>query len=156
MMNKYFPDEEIQIDDLYFMCYMVERVARNIHQKNKYVVNTIGKDNLYHLISCANVLHCENPLKVEHDWIEEYQLSESDFDISKVNPELVSNIPSPLDMGAVYQRLIIDTLTSKEDYIDGMLRVYNNPICEVIDNYNCSAYYEPSYVVARAYLNGGF
>jgi hypothetical protein len=93
---------------------------------------------------------------VEHDWIEEYQLSESDFDISKVNPELVSNIPSPLDMGAVYQRLIIDTLTSKEDYIDGMLRVYNNPICEVIDNYNCSAYYEPSYVVARAYLNGGF
>jgi hypothetical protein len=59
-------------------------------------------------------------------------------------------------MGAVYQRLIIDTLTSKEDYIDGMLRVYNNPICEVIDNYNCSAYYEPSYVVARAYLNGGF
>jgi hypothetical protein len=135
---------------------MVERVARSIHQKNKYVVNTIGKDNLYHLISCANVLHCENPLKVEHDWIEEYQLSESDFDISKVNPELVSNIPSPLDMGAVYQRLIIDTLTSKEDYIDGMLRVYNNPICEVIDNYNCSAYYEPSYVVARAYLNGGF
>jgi hypothetical protein len=156
MMNKYFPDEEIQIDDLYFICYMVERVARSIHQKNKYVVNTIGKDNLYHLISCANVLHCENPLKVEHDWIEEYQLSESDFDISKVNPELVSNIPSPLDMGAVYQRLIIDTLTSKEDYIDGMLRVYNNPICEVIDNYNCSAYYEPSYVVARAYLNGGF
>lgn len=23
-------------------------------------------------------------------------------------------------------------------------------------NYNCSAYYEPSYVIARAYYNGGF
>ena len=38
--------------------------------KNKYVVNTIGRDGLYHLISCANVLHCENPLKVEEDWID--------------------------------------------------------------------------------------
>ena len=27
---------------------------------------------------------------------------------------------------------------------------------KVIDNYDCSAYYEPSYVIARAYQNGGF
>ena len=27
MKNKYFPDEEIQINDLHFMCYMIERVA---------------------------------------------------------------------------------------------------------------------------------
>jgi hypothetical protein len=156
MKNKYFPEEEIEINDLYFMCYMIERVARMLHQHNKYVVNKIGKDDLYHLISCANVLHCENPLKVENDWIEEYELSKGDFDISIVNPDLVTNIPSALDMGKVYQRLITDTLTSKEDYVDGIVRVYNDPICEVIDNYNCSAYYEPSYVIARAYLDGGF
>jgi hypothetical protein len=156
MKNKYFPEEEIEINDLYFMCYMIERVARMLHQHNKYVVNKIGKDDLYHLISCANVLHCENPLKVENDWIEEYELSKGDFDISIVNPDLVTNIPSALDMGKVYQRMITDTLTSKEDYVDGIVRVYNDPICEVIDNYNCSAYYEPSYVIARAYLAGGF
>ena len=28
MTNKYFPDEEIQTNDLYFICYMIERVAR--------------------------------------------------------------------------------------------------------------------------------
>jgi hypothetical protein len=156
MKNKYFPEEDIEINDLYFMCYMVERVARTLHQHNKYVVNKIGKEALYHLISCANVLHCENPLKLEHDWIEEYQLTESNFDISSVDPDLVTNIPSALDMGAVYQRLIRDTLTSKEDYVDGMIRIYNDPICDVIDNYNCSAYYEPSYVIARAYMDGGF
>jgi hypothetical protein len=135
---------------------MVERVARTLHQHNKYVVNKIGKDELYHLISCAGVLHCENPLKVEHNWIREYQLMEGDFDITIVDPDLVTNIPSALDMGEVYQRLIIDTLKSKEDYVDGMIRIYNDPICEVIDNYNCSAYYEPSYVIARAYLDGSF
>ncbi len=71
MKNKYFPDEDIDMDmdDLCFVCYMIERVARQIKQKNKYVVNTIGRDGLYHLLSCANVLHCENPLKVEADCI---------------------------------------------------------------------------------------
>ena len=55
-----------------------------------------------------------------------------------------------------YQRLISDTLQPGEDYVDGIIRVYNDDICEVIDNYNSSAFYEPSYVIARAYQNGGF
>ena len=156
MKNKYFPDEDIEIDDLYFICYMIERVARHIRQKNKYVVNTIGKEELYHLISCANVLHCENPLKVEDDWIRDYDLKEGSYDITAVDKEMAAIIPTPRDMGEVYQRLIVDTMSSKEDYVDGILRVYNDPICEVIDNYNCSAFYEPSYVIARAYQNGGF
>lgn len=156
MKNIYFPDEEIEVNDLYFICYMIERVARHIHQKNKYVVNTIGKEELYHLISVANVLHCENPLKVENDWIEEYNLQSGDYDITQVDHELVRSIPTPLEIGEVYQRLIIDTLTTQEDYVDGIIRVYNDSICDVIDNYNCSAYYEPSYVVARAYQAGGF
>ena len=156
MKNKYFPDEDIKINDLYFICYMIERVARHIKQKNKYVVNTIGKDELYHLISCAEVLHCENPLKIEADWINNYELENGDYDITIVDTELAAIIPTPLDMGAVYQRLIINTLSSKEDYVDGIIRVYNDDICDVIDNYNCSAFYEPSYVIARAYQNGGF
>lgn len=41
------------------------------------------------------------------------------------------------------------------NYVEGIIRVYNNDICEVID-YNGSAFYEPSYVVARAYQAGGF
>ena len=156
MKNKYFPDEDIQSDDLYFVCYMIERVARHIKQRNKYVVNTIGKDELYHLLSCANVLHCENPLKVENDWINDYNLVEGSFDITSVDKELASIIPSSLDMGAVYRRLIEDTMSSKENYVDGIIRVHNKDICDVIDNYNCSAFYLPSYVIARAYQNGGF
>ena len=103
MKNKYFPEEDIGKNALFFVCYVIERVARHIHQRNRYVVNAIGKAGLYHLLSVANVLHAENPLKVEDDWIKEYNLKSSDF-----------------------------------------------------DNYNCSAFYEPSYVIARAYQAGGF
>ena len=46
MTNIYFPDEKIKKDDLFFICYMIERVARRLHQKNKYIVNQIGKKNL--------------------------------------------------------------------------------------------------------------
>lgn len=156
MTNIYFPDEEIKRNDLYFVCYMIERVARRIKQKNSYVVNVIGKKGLEHLLSVANVLHSENPLDVEDEWIEEYSLVQGNFDITLVNKELVKEIPSATQMGKVYHRLIIDTIQPKEDYAEGILRVYNDDICEVIDNYNCSAYYEPSYVIARAYQVGGF
>ena len=156
MKNRYFKDEDVELDDLYFMCYMIERVARQIHQRNRYVVNKIGRESLYHLISVAGVLHSENPLKVESEWIEEYGLEKSDFDITKVDHDLAEHIPTPLEMGDVYKRLIRDTMNSQEDYVDGMIRVYNDEICEVIDNYNCSAFYEPSYVIARAYQSGGF
>ncbi len=59
-------------------------------------------------------------------------------------------------MGKVYCRLILDTMQLDEDYADGIIRVYSSGICRTIDDYNASAYCEPSYVIARAYLNGGF
>lgn len=156
MTNIYFENEKITENDLYFICYMVERVARKIHQRNKYVVNKIGKNELEHLISVANVLHCENPLKIESEWIDEYKLEMGNFNILDVDKDLVNNIPRETQMGKVYMRLITDTLKNDEDYVDGIIRVYNDPICEIIDNYNSSAYYEPSYVIAKAYNEGGF
>ena len=156
MTNIYFPDEEIKKNDVYFICYMIERVARKLHQRNKYVVNKIGKGQLEHLISVANVLHAENPLAVEDDWIEEYNLAKGNVDVTAVDSELVTTIPSTTQMGKVYQRLIYDTMQPGESEVEGIIRVYNDEICDVIDNYNCSAYYEPSYVIARAYQNGGY
>lgn len=43
-----------------------------------------------------------------------------------------------------------------EDYVANRISKKDDDICETIDNYNCSAYYEPSYVIARAYNDGGF
>lgn len=156
MTNLYFKDEKITKNDVYFVCYMVERVARRLHQHNSYVVNKIGKNNLEHLLSVANVLHCKNPLDVEDEWICEYKLESGTFDIKDVNENLVNVLPRETQIGKVYQRLICDTLEKGESEAEAIIRVYNNPICNVIDNYNTSAFYEPSYVIKEAYLNGGF
>ena len=156
MINVFFPDEEVKEDDLYFMCYMIERVARTLHVRNKDVVNAIGYDELARNISLASVLHSENPLKVVEDCINEYNLKKGNFDILDVDRELVDKPPTETQIGKVYKRLILNTLESNEDYIQGLIRVYNSPICETIDNYNCSAYYEPTPIIVRSYYSGGF
>ena len=156
MRNVFFPDEEISKDDVYFVCYMIERIARHLKQPKKYVANAMGHDELAKKLSLADTLHSENPLAVEADWIDEYCLKSGEYDVAKVDPELCQTIPTATQIGKVYKRLIIDTLQLDEDYADAMLRVYNNPICEVLDNYNTSAYYEPSPYIARSYYTGSF
>ena len=156
MTNVFFSDELITENDLYFLCYMIERIARKIKQKNSYVVNKIPAKEWIRLISLANVLHCDNPLKVEEEWIEDYGLECGAYDIQDVNSELVTTVPTETQMGKVYTRLIVDTLQPEENYVDALIRVYNHELCEKIDDYNCGAYYEPSYVIARAYNEGGF
>ena len=68
MINKYF-DEPIEENDLFYICFLIEKVSRHLHQRNQYVVNQLGYDNLYHLISVANVLHSENSDQVFYDVI---------------------------------------------------------------------------------------
>lgn len=155
MINQYFPDEQISFNDLYFVCYMIERVARRLKQRNKYVVSRLGQEGLYRQLSLAQANHCLNPEQVEHEWIEEYNMQNGDFDITKIDPLLTDKVPSSTQMGKVYARLI-DSVNFTDDLRVSIVNVYNSPICEVIDNYNTSAYYEPSYVQTRAHLNGGF
>ncbi len=45
------------------------------------------------------------------------------------------------------QLSIADTLHSEDPW---------QVVDDWIDNYNCSAYYEPSYFMARSYFAGGF
>lgn len=156
MMNISFNDEEIKEDDLYFTCYIIERIARTLHVRNKEVANAIGYDELVKKISLANVLHSENPLKVVDDWIKEYNLKEGSFYILDVDKKLVENPPRETQMGKVYKRLILNTLEPSEDYVQGLIRVYNSEVCNSIDNYNISAYYEPTPTIVRSYYNLSF
>ena len=154
--NIFFSDREITYDDLKFVCYMIERTARHIKQPNAYVVDIIGKQELLRNLSLADVLHCENPDDIVDRWIEDYQLKEGNTEILHVDKTLTPTPPTPIQMGKVYARLILSTLLSTEDMGDAIIRIYHSPICQKLDDYNCSAYYEPSYVITRAYNQGNF
>lgn len=156
MKNIFFPDEDLTENDLYFVCYMIEKVSRQIKQPNGYTVNKMGYTELAKKLSSANVLHSQNPLQTAYEWIDEFSLTNGSFDVSAVDPKYCSQIPTETQMGKVYKRLILNTMRVGEDYAQAIIRVYNNDICKTFDNYNCSAYYEPSPYIARSYFEGGF
>ena len=156
MKNIFFPERDISFDDIKFVCYMIERTARTIKQPNAYVVDHIGKEELNRNLSLADVLHCESPDDVSDRWIVEYQLERGTTDVLDVDKTLTPNPPTAIQMGKVYARLIQTTLLSQENIGDRISKVYHSPICQKLDNYNCSAYYEPSDFIARAYYQGDF
>lgn len=155
MNNKYFPNQALTFNDLYFVCYMIERVARTIHQRNRYVVERMGYEGLLHELSIAETNHCLNPEQVVSDWIETYHWEQGGTDITVVDSRYTDKVPTETQMGKVYARLIL-SVTQTDDIPATIMQVYSSPICDVIDNYNTGAYYEPSYVQTRAYINGGF
>lgn len=154
--NIYFPEREITFDDLKFVCYMIERTARRIKQPNAYVVDHIGKDELMRNLSLADVLHSENPDDIADRWEKEYHLEKGTTDVLNVDKELTLTPPTAIQMGKVYARLILSVLNSSDNVAEKLSEVYHSPICKQIDNYNCSAFYEPSYVITRAYNQGNF
>lgn len=156
MSNIYFPDEEITFNDLYFVCYMIERVARSIKQRNRYVVEQIGSDGLARQLSIAATNHCLNPEQVVSNWKEEYHLTEGQTDVTVIDAEYTDKVPTELQMGKVYARLIDSVSKQGQNLVSAIQNVYASSICDTIDNYNSSAYYEPSYILTRAYHNGAF
>ena len=156
MSNKDFPQENITENDLFYVCYMIERLARKLNQPKSYVVTTLGEKELHRLLTLASVLHSENPLKVEDELIAHFNLKKGIYNVYAVRPELNVHVPSSTQMGKVYKRLILNTLKNDENWIQAMIRIYNSPICKTLDNYNTSAFYEPAPVIAQAFLNGGF
>lgn len=155
MKNIYFPEEDITYNDLFFVCYMIERVARHIKQRNKYVVQKLGKKGLERQLSIAESLHCLNPEKVVSDWVEEFKLERGVFDVTKIDSRFTDRYPSETQMGKIYARLV-SSIATDGNWVEGVQNVYASPICDVIDNYNASAYYEPSYVQVQAFYKGEF
>lgn len=156
MSNIYFPEEQIGFNELYFVCYMIERTARHIKQRNRYVVEQIGQEGLARQLSIANTIHSLNPEQVVDDWMKEYHLNSGTYDVTKVDSRFTDKVPADTQMGKVYARLIQSVASDNESLTSTIQRVYASPICDAIDNYNSSAYYEPSYVQTRAFYAGAF
>ena len=158
MYKLYSPDEKIEFNDVYFICFMIERVARKQHLQNFEVLRYIAKEELHRLLSLADVLHCDNFDKTADEWIKEYNIPQGNYHFDDVDPELDVHIPSDKRIGKVFAKLIIGVTenTIADDLLGSFYNVYNNPITEKINNYNCSAFYEPSFVQLRAYYNQQF
>ena len=132
-------------NDLFFICGLIDYIARKTKNTRSYVVNQLGKKRLEKIYDLADVYHCDNIDQVSDDFIEESNIQNGTFD--NVG-DCGYSIPSHWDIGKVYKRLIKQVAQDKEiPIIDALIIVYNSFISPKIDDYNSSVYYEnPSYI----------
>ena len=131
-------------DDLFYVCSMIEFVARKTHNKCKDIVMKLSDKALLHQLKAASVNHCLSFEQVCDEWIEDYAISEGTFDnIATCR----YTVPSVTSIGRVYQTLILAVMEKSEDVIEVIRRVYSSFISDEISNFNSSVYYSnPDYI----------
>lgn len=138
-------------DDLFFVCSMIEYVARKTHNKTKDIVRKLSDKALLHQLKAANVNHCLSFEQVCDEWIEEYGISEGSFDnITACR----YNVPSVTAIGRVYQSLILDVVELYENIVEAIRHVFNSFISEEISDFNSNVYYSNPDYIKCSYVAG--
>lgn len=131
-------------DDLFYVCSMIEFVARETHNKTKDVVAKLSDKALAHQLKSACVNHCLSFEQVCDEWIEEYGISDGNFDNITTCRYVV---PSVTSIGRVYQTLILDVMELYENVVEAIKKVYSSFISEEISDFNSNVYYSnPDYI----------
>lgn len=131
-------------NDLFFVCGLIEYIARKTKNTKKYVIQKLGKEKIQKIYNLAEVYHSENIEKVSDELIEETKIEMGTYDTIIL---CKYRVPTYWEIGKVYRNLIIMVNSNEEEYINTLFEVLSSWIIEKIDNYNSSMYYEnPSYI----------
>ena len=136
-------------NDLFYVCSLLEYIARKTNNKKKYIVEHIGKERINKLFNLAEIYHSENIDKVSDEIIKVSNIEKGNY---KLN--LIEDKPTFWDIGRVYQRLIIMIDDNKETFINNLLKVMNSWIIEKIDDYKSNLYYENPGYIYECYMEG--
>lgn len=130
-------------DDIYYVCTMIEYVARLTDNHRKDVVKKISRKDMEHQIKVAEVNHCLSYEQVADEWIEQYKIEKGDFNTVK---DCRYEIPSVNAIGRVYQQLVIET-TKENEEAQTIIDVFSSFISDEISNFNSNVYYStPDYL----------
>lgn len=109
---------------LFFVCGLIDYIARKTKNKRTDIVNWLGKDRLQKIYDLADVYHCDNIDRVCEDFIEEAKIPDGIFDNVA---DCRYAIPSHWDIAKVYKRLIKQVAQEKQiGIVDALIKVYNS------------------------------
>ncbi|MCL1990453.1 MAG: hypothetical protein FWG67_06130 [Defluviitaleaceae bacterium] len=144
--------EEKSSNDLFYVCSLIDYIARKTKNHRKDVVNALGKEKIQKLYDLADVYHSDSIDKVSDDFIKDVNLTNGNFDNVGA---CMYGIPTHWDIGKVYKRLILGIAREKNiDLIDALFLAYHSFVSEKIDDYNSSFYYEHSGNILISFLEG--
>ena len=144
--------EDSKANDLFYTCSLIDYIARKTKNKRSTACNAIGRASVSKIYELADVYHSDNIDRVADDFIEAAGIKQGSFDCEGSARYAV---PSYWDIGKVFKRLILGIAKEKKmDIIDALFEAYNSFVCEKIEDFNSSFYYDAPQNILNAYLTG--
>lgn len=135
--------DEKRKDDIYYVCTMIEFVARTTNNRRRDVVARLSNQNIEHQLKVAEVNHCLSLEQVADEWIEQYKIPTGSFNTVE---ECRYEVPSVTAIGRVYQQLVLATAKAGEE-VQTIKDVFSSFISDEISDFNSSVYYSnPDYL----------
>ena len=137
-------------DDIFNVCTLIEYIARETRNHRKDIIAYFDKDDLSRQLRLAEVNHSLSFEQVSDELIEEYNISNGNFDTVA---ECKYTVPSITSIGRVYQMLVL--AVCKDDNVEqAMIDVFSSFISDEISDFNSNVYYSNPDYLRCSYLNG--
>lgn len=134
---------EKERNDYFYVCALIEYIARETQNHRGDIVKQIGKEGLEKLLYDAEVNHCLSFEQVSDEVIEYYKIKNGDFDTIS---ECKYSVPSYLDIGKLYSIMVEDCSDSGQE-LDVLIKIFDSFISDEISDFNTGLYYQnPSYL----------
>ena len=137
-------------DDIFYVCTLIEYIARATRNHRKDVVDYFNEDDLARQLRLAEVNHCLCFEQVSDEIIEEYDIKDGDYDTVS---ECKYEVPSVTSIGRVYQMLVLAVI--KGNLIEKTIKdVFSSFISDEISDFNSNVYYSNPDYLRCSYLEG--
>ena len=128
---------EKQKDDIYYVCCLIEFIARKTKNHRQDVIQCFTKKDLERQLRLPEVNHCLSFEQVSDELIEDFNIQDGMFDT--VN-ECHYEVPSVTSIGMLYQELVLD--------------IFSSLITDEISDFNSNVYYTNPDYLRCSYLEG--
>ncbi|MGF0032081.1 hypothetical protein ACQRBN_03810 [Bariatricus sp. SGI.154] len=134
---------EKEKNDLFYVCALIEYIARKTKNKRGTVAKLMGEMGVRKQLHDAEVNHCLSFEQVSDELIEKYGIAEGDFDTIT---NCKYTIPGFIDIGKLYCIMIEDCAKPGEE-VQELLNIFTSFISDKISDFKSDVYYQnPSYL----------
>ena len=124
-------------NNLFFVCSIIEYIARETKNHRGDIVNTIGREGIEKLLYDAEVNHCLSFEQVSDEVTDYYKIKNGNFDtISGCK----YSVPSYLDIRKLYSIMIEDCAKPGEE-VQELIKIFSSFISDEISDFNTDLYY---------------
>lgn len=142
---------EKEKDDLFYVCSLIEFLARVTKNHRSTIVQVLGKKELIRQLDLAEVNYCLSFEEVSDELIEYFNIQDGDFDTVSA---CKYKVPSYLAIGKAYQRLVLSVRKEDSELVDTLYDVFNSFISDEISDFNSCVYYSNPDYLKWSYLEG--